>query len=168
MVVGGEKGGLRVWDVGVWDDNEESVSAGGDGGAEVLTAVPGREGLVAVGMDNGCVRFVGLGGGGEGKGVRGEVRHDEVEGVGGLGFEVGGRMISGGGGVVKVWEESTRAGADEGEVEAVEAEMVNGYGCGEGEGSSEEEEKPRKRRKKKKKGKGTGGGQHVMGFLGMD
>ena len=56
---------------------------------------------VAVGLGNGKVGVVGLG---TNKAVA-EVSHDEVEGVPGLGFEIGRRMISEGCQVMKVWHE---------------------------------------------------------------
>ncbi len=48
------------------------------------------------------MRFVRIGG----PGVVGEVRHDEMEGVAALGFEPEGRMVTGGGSTVKVWQEA--------------------------------------------------------------
>jgi len=60
--------------------------------------------LAVAGLGNGGIRVMRLrGGGGE---VIGGMRHDEggVEGVITLGFEREGRLISGGGQVVKVWE----------------------------------------------------------------
>ena len=76
VVVGGEMGVLRVWDVGVWDDGEGSVDVGGGGrgggvSVDCLAARPmgEREGMVAVGCDDGVVRFVGMRmGRGKGKG----------------------------------------------------------------------------------------------------
>ena len=59
-----------MWEVGVWDDNETTVTVAPKDGAsaDVLAAVPGeREGLLAVGMDDGNVRFVDL------RGEEGEV-----------------------------------------------------------------------------------------------
>lgn len=178
LVVGGQKGGLRMWQVGVWDDNEESVMVGKGASADVLAAVPdgvGKEPMIAVGMDDGFVRFVGLGGK-RAKVIWG-VRHDEVEGPLGLGFDVGGRMISGGGSVVKVWEESLGMEKDveDEETEVGSRKRANGFGTdgdesGDAEGESSEEEQPKKTRKKKKRNKGKGqSGQHaVMDFKGMD
>ena len=187
-MVGGEKGVLRMWEVGVWDDNEETIVVGKGASADVLAAGP--EGMVGVGMDDGFVRFVAMGASvGKKKGrarVVGEVRHDEVEGVVGLGWEIGGRLISGGGSVVKVWEESLGRGEgserseyeDEGEEGVGSGKRVNGFGSGGGSGddseegedeSSEEEEKPRRKKKRKKnKGKGRDAVQHVLAFKGMD
>ena len=188
VVVGCGNGVLTLWDRGVWDDQGERVivDAGRGGGEslDVLTAVPEGVGaklganLIAVGLGDGRISFVRIGG--KGNEVVGDCRHDDVEAVLGLGFEVGGRMVSGGGNVIKVWQESVedeeseesdggvgslkrKAGKDEGESED------------EGEDSVEEERerKTRKKKKKKKKGKGAkvkdgGGGKDVLGFKGMD
>lgn len=175
LVVGGEKGGLRFWEVGVWDDNEETLTVGKGASADVLAAVPegvGKEQMLAVGMDDGFVRFVGMGG--KRPKVVGEVSHDEVEGVLGLGFETGGRMCSGGGSIVKVWEESLGEANGEDEQVAVNGKRMQEHGSEEDDSEadgdeSEEEEKPRKRKKRKRnKGKDKSGGQHVMAFKGMD
>ena len=177
LVVGGERGGLRLWEIGVWDDNEETVIVGKTASADVLAAAPpeiGKEQLLAVGMDDGFVRFVGMGG--KRPKLVGAVRHDEIEGVLGLGFEVGGRMCSGGGGVVQIWEETLLGDNDEDEQEAsagddgVQDVGSEGDDSGTDEDDSEKEEKPKKRKKKKKrnKGKEKSAGQHVMAFKDMD
>lgn len=145
--------------------------------ADVLAAVPdGR--TAAIGMDDGVIRFVGIGG--KRAKVVGEVRHDEIEGALGLGFDIGGRMISGGGSVVKIWEEGSdiqdRAEVeDDADVTAANGKRASGSGIGEdpsddAEGeSSEEEEKPQKKKKRKKnKGRAQNGVQHIMAFKSMD
>lgn len=177
VVVGGEKGVLRVWEMGVWDDNEETVRVGGGASADVLATVlegVGAEPMLALGMDDGFVRFVGMGG--KRARVVGENRHDEVEGVMGLGWMSDGRMISGGGSVVKVWEEGIDCGAEsEDKNDGVNGvKRVNGFGSEDdsseqGEDESSEEAKPRKRKKRKRgKGKRKDGGQHVSAFKGID
>lgn len=182
LVVGSENGTLRIWQVGSWDDNEQTVAVVGKGtSADVLAAVREKS-MVAVGMDDGCIRFVDMGRKRPKVLHEAEVRHDEVEGVLGLGFEVGGRMISGGGQVVQVWEDSR--GMDDGEDEedeseglgAVNGKRVNGFGSDEdgseeGENESSEEEQPKRRKKKRKRNKGktqSGGQQRLMAFKGMD
>lgn len=110
-----------------------------------------------------------------------EVRHDEVEGVLGLEFEVGGRMCSGGGAIVKVWEESLaaseRVDSEDGEETAVDGKRTNGFDSDEqddsdepgGDVSSGEQERPRKRKKRKRnKGIKNREAQHVMAFKGMN
>ena len=180
LVVGGEKGGLRFWDVGVWDDNEKTVTVGKGASADILATVPegvGKEQMLAVGMDDGFVRFVGMGG--KRPKVLGAVSHDEVEGVLGLGFEAGGRMCSGGGTTCKIWEEG-KGGEELDRDEETETQVgVNGKRGLEDDSenehgevdrsSAEEEEQPKKSRKKKKrKSKGKKGGNNVMLLNGID
>ena len=182
LVIGSEKGILRIWQVGSWDDNEQTVAVASNGAsADVLAAV--REtSMVAVGMDDGVVRFADMSRKRPKVLHEAEVRHDEVEGVLGLGFEVGGRMISGGGQVVRVWEDSNMV--DDGEDEededeglaATNGKRVNGFGSNEdrseedGSERSDEEQQKRKRKKRKRnKGKvQSGGEEHVMAFKGID
>ena len=174
---------MRLWQVGTWDDNEETITVGKGASADVLAAVPegmGKEQMLAVGMDDGFVRLVGMGG--KRPKVIGEVRHDEVEGILGLGFEVGGKMCSGGGGIVKVWDETlAEMNGEEEEEEEEEEVAVNGKrpresdsegGASEADdqnNSEQEEEKPKKKKKRKRnKGKDENGGQHIMAFTGID
>ena len=192
LAVGGEKGALRFWNVGLWDDNEGKILVEKGASADTLAAVPdgvGKEQMLAVGMDDGVIRLVGMGA--KKPRVIGEVSHDEVESVGGLGFEVGGRMISGGGQVVKVWAQTLSISPkDEGEKDedeededgvegasAANAKRPNGFGSDEdhseaydGGSSSDEEERPKRKRKKKKRNKGRSrsGGQHVLALKGID
>ena len=189
VVVGGERGVLRIWRVGEWDDNEVEVDVaprgGGGASADVLAVVSEEEGdgVVAVGMDDGNVRFVDLQGR-KGKVVVGEeVRHDEIEGVGGLGFLDGDfvdrRMISGGGSVVKIWEE--RAYGDQGESEEDDIRAAANGKRREGsdveeddddpddrQASDDEDEEPKRKRRKRKRGKGKGpASKQVMKFTGL-
>ena len=174
MVVGNTGGVLTLWEKGMWDDQDERiiVDAGRGGGEslDVLSNVPeeiGR-GMVAVGLGDGRVKFVSIGS----NKVMGEVRHDDVESVLALGFEVEGRMVSGGGQVVKVWQESLKDESEEnttaGKRERSESENSDNEDEQE-EDSSEEEEKERKRRKKRKrnKGKDKSGGKPVLSFHGL-
>lgn len=182
LVVGSEKGILRIWQAGLWDDNEQTVAVAGKGASADALAVGGENPTVAVGMDDGVVRFVDMGRKRPKVLQEAEVRHDEVEGVLGLGFEVGGRMISGGGQVVKIWEDSL--GVDDGEDEededegmgATNGKRVNDLGSdddgseeGGDESSGEEQPKWKKKKKRKRnKGKAQSSMQHVMSFKGMD
>jgi len=170
---------LTLWEKGQWDDQDERVvvsrsEAGGES-LDVLSLLPDGVGprgkTVAVGMGDGMIRFVNIG---QNK-VVGQARHDEVEGVVELGFDVGGRMISGGGNVVKVWHDK---------VDEDNGGYVDGAGGKRGAESdsdvddekdddqsdeSDEEEGGRKRRKKRKRGKGkqlTGKGD--FSFSGLD
>ena len=132
---------------------------------------------VAVGLGDGKIRFVQLG---QNKVVQ-ELQHDEIEGVVALGFDTEGRMLSGGGKIVKIWEEGLTMGIEaeeEDEEEAVNGSAVRKRGAAdsdedsedEGDDSSnesEEEEKPKKRKKKRKKGKKQANGVSFS-FDGLD
>lgn len=114
VVVGDSGGVLTLWERGVWDDQDERivVDRGGEG-IETLVAVPesantrhpqGQQKLLAAGLGDGRIRFIRLG---VNKVVHAwDTRHDEMEGVVGLAFDVAGRMVSGGGQTVKVWREA--------------------------------------------------------------
>lgn len=174
VVVGGDRGILRMCELGEWDRAEERAIVGKGESLDVLSTV--REGaggavaeMVAVGMENGMVKIVEV----KRRKVVAELRHDEGEGVVALGFEIWGRMISGGGQVVKVWQESM---ADEDEGEAG-PEVMNGDesnseqdDSNENQDQSSEEEKSRKKPKKRKRNKGQAqsGGKHVIAFKGID
>lgn len=199
-VVGGERGVLRVWDVGAWNDEERVLDVAPRGGCtvDVLAAAPtedagGGRGMCAAGCDDGFVRFVDVGGKGKGM-LRGEVRHDEMEGMVGLGWLRDGRLVSGGGAVVKIWEEAAGARVsyssdeeeegedgvgDEGEgvkrrnggLGSDDEDEEDGEGVEVDDSDEGEEEKPKKRgkKKKKKRGKGKKGqvGNGIMAFKGL-
>lgn len=186
VVVGGGDGVLTLWERGVWDDQDERITvdrgAGGGESLDVLTPLPDGVGpggkVIAVGMGDGKVRFVKLG---QNK-VVGEIQHDEVEGVISLDFDVGGRLVSGGGNTIKVWHEKV----DEDNGGYLDGAMKRGNGSDSDAGSdeekddsddsdagdsSDEEESGRKRRKKRKrnKGKDTSGGKSTnFSFSGLD
>ncbi|MCJ1317437.1 WD repeat-containing protein jip5 [Xylographa vitiligo] len=180
VLVGGGSGVLTLWDKGAWEDQDGRIIVdSGKESLDVLAAIPdgvGEGSCVAVGMGDGRVKIVRVGA----NKVVGEMRHDEVEGVVGLGFEVGGRMVSGGGPVVKVWQES--ADVEEEDEEDEEDDGVDGVGTKrsagsdsdeyseEDEESSEEEEQERSKRKKRKRpnGKDQSGGKDLMQFKGID
>lgn len=183
LLVGGASGILTLWEKGVWDDQDERiiVDRGPQGGEslEELAVVPeelGKGKVVAVGQSDGVVNFVQLGS----NKVVCRVMHDEMEGVAGLGFDVGGRMISGGGSIVKVWHEAVQNGDDE---EEEEGDGVMGVGKRRlgsddsdddsddaADSDDEESKQPKTKRKRRKRGKGKdrSGGQHVMAFKGLD
>lgn len=173
-LVGGADGVITLWEKGQWDDQDERINVSREGETlDVMAVIPDGVGgfgkKVAVGLGDGKVRFVRLGM----NKVVSEVQHDEVEGVVQLGFDVGGRMISGGGQVVKVWQEHIEGEDDE--EEEVEDEVAAKRGADSDDGSdedkgdsSEEEEKPRKRRKKRKRGKGPAAAGSGLSFAGLD
>lgn len=182
VVVGGERGILKILESGKWQEAKKVVVEKGES-LDVLCNVPegtngeGKE-KVAVGMGDGTIKIVGI----QERKVMGALRHDEVEGVIGVGFEVGGRMISSGGSVLKVWQENSMDGAGEEEPEEEEedeegeeeeekepkVDIRNGIEDSKAEDkdesevekddyddddSSEEEKKGRRRRKRRKRGK---------------
>ncbi|KAF2089201.1 hypothetical protein K490DRAFT_38934 [Saccharata proteae CBS 121410] len=183
MLVGGASGILTLWERGVWDDQDERItvdwSPGGGESLDVLAHVPDGVGpggkVVAVGMGNGLVRFVRIG---QNK-VIGEVSHDETgEGVVAVGFDVGGRMITGGGQVIKVWHEKIAGEgdeeeeADEGAKRPLDSDDSDDDDDDDDDSDADSSDggKDRTRRKKRKRGKGKDrtGGQHVMQFKGLD
>lgn len=106
VLVGSGDGVLTLWERGVWDDQSERIIVDKDGESlDVLAQVPDHIGTggksVVVGLGDGTVRMVQLGV----NKVINTFRHDDLEGVVGLGFDVEGRMISGGGTIVKIWSE---------------------------------------------------------------
>lgn len=172
IVVGNTAGVVTLWEKGAWDDQDERiyVHRGGDGGEsiEALAVAPdelGQGKLVGAGLANGLVKFIRIGP----NKVVSEVVHDETEGVVGLGFDVEGRMVSGGGQVVKVWHEAVDA-VGNGEALAGEKHMMGDSDDSDDDSDSDREKKGAAERKKRKKAKGKdrSGGQHVMAFHDMD
>jgi WD40 repeat protein len=186
VVVGGGNGVLTLWERGVWDDQDERItvdrSPGGGESVDSMALLPQGVGpggkIVVSGLGNGALRFVKLGS----NQVIAELSHDELEkeAVVGLGFDATGRMISGGGRMVKVWGEASVYGREE-EVEE-EEEDENGVAGAKHERDSDDEEsdeemedssedeRPSQKRKKRRKGKAvqqkhTHG---IMGFSGLD
>ncbi|KAL1612065.1 WD repeat-containing protein jip5 [Paraconiothyrium brasiliense] len=185
VVVGGGNGVLTLWERGVWDDQDERITVDkSPGGGESLDAMallpqgvgPGGK-VVAVGLGNGALRFVKIGS----NQVIAELSHDELEkeAVVGLGFDSTGRMISGGGRMVKVWGEASIYGHQE---ESEEEEAENGVTgpkhsrdsddeeSDEEMEDSSEDERPSQKRKKRKKGKGGKQQQNhgILGFSGLE
>lgn len=186
VLVGGGTGVITLWERGVWDDQDERIivdrSAGGGDSIDSLALVPDDVGpgghIAAVGIGNGAIRFVKIGP----NKIIGELKHDELqaEAVIGLGFDVTGRMISGGGKTVKVWLEKGAVGQEEdddahvttgGTKRPLESDSDDDDDSDEEvEDSSEEEEEKSKKKKKKRKGKGgkQAKGHGILGFSGLD
>ncbi len=175
LLVGGAGGVVTLWERGVWDDQDERIVADRGGQAvESIIQVPegvggtgfqGQQKIVAMGLEDGRIRFVRLG---ANKIIQPlDIKHDDVEGVIALDFDAAGRMISGGGQVVKVWHEAK--GQPGGARNGGGKRMMRSDDS-EGGGDSSEEEKERTKRKKRKRGKGKDrtGGQQVMAFKGLD
>jgi WD repeat-containing protein 55 len=180
VLVGSSNGVLTLWEKGVWDDQDERIIVdGGRGGGESLDSlVLMPEGVgdggknVVVGVGDGTIRIVQLG---PNKVIGDPLRHDEVESVVGLGFDVGGRLISGGGSIVKVWQEKMTLDDDfeDGETaakkRALDGSDSDESGAPDAEDSSDEEEGGRKRRKKRRKAKGKKeAGNGILSFKGLE
>lgn len=156
---------------------------------DALTLVPEDMGMgkaVVCGLGDGSLRLVDL--------VRREVlsaanlRHDDIEGVVSLGFDVGRRLISAGGKTVKVWEELSELqgyGPDDDEDEDEDDDDEEGTrGAKRGAGSDSDDDddddsddgmveemrqRAAKRRKEAQKEKlGPMGAHGILGFDGMD
>ncbi|KAE8145880.1 WD repeat-containing protein jip5 [Aspergillus avenaceus] len=177
VVVGGSSGVLTLWEKGAWDDQDERIyvqrSAGEGESLETLSVVPdelGKGKMIAVGLGSGGVKFVKLGP----NKVVSEVMHDETEGVVGLGFDVEGRMVSGGGQVVKVWHEAVEMGEANGDVAGGKHMLGDSDDDSDGDDSDDSDRErgesgdKARRKRKKNKGKDRGGGQHVMAFHDLD
>lgn len=190
--VGGATGVLTLWDKGAWDDQQDRVTV--DRGGESLDCVvqipeivTGGKKKIAIGVGDGTVRVVDL----FKREVEGSFRHDEEEAVLGLGFDCQGRMISGGGKTVKVWQEADTATAgddsdsddsDDGDSDSDDAGDANAGAAGSkdkrqassDEDSDSDSDEPRKRgKKKRRKGKaavdlGPYGAHGIMKFKGLD
>lgn len=177
-VVGGGDGVITLWEKGQWDDQDERIVVSRDKEtldcmAHIPDGIGGFGKKIAVGLGDGTVRFVKLGA----NKVIGQVQHDEVEGVVELGFDVGGRMISGGGQIVKVWRESIQGEEDQeedeeeseapGAVSKRSAAASDDSDDDDDSNDSSEDEKTRKPRKKRKRGKGPAPSSSFS-FTGLD
>lgn len=174
VIVGGSSGVLTLWEKGAWDDQDERIyvarDAEGGESIEMMTVVPDELGygkLLAAGLGNGLVKFVRIGP----NKVVSDVVHDEAEGVVGLGFDVEGRMVSGGGQVVKVWHE------DGGSEDSGDGFSGGKHMLGDSDDSDvdsddgergQRQEAHTSKKQKKAKGKDRRGGQHVMAFHDLD
>ncbi|KAL4885893.1 WD repeat-containing protein jip5 [Aspergillus karnatakaensis] len=173
VVVGGSGGVLTLWERGAWDDQDERIHVekgeGGGESLETLTAVPdelGKGKMIAIGLGNGKVKFVKMGM----NKVVSELTHDETEGVIGLGFDVEGRMVTGGGQVVKVWHEAAVSGGFFGEKHMMGDSDDSEDDDSESDREPRQSDKSRRRNNKKQKqaSKGRGKGKEVMAFNDLD
>ncbi|KAI4176002.1 MAG: hypothetical protein LQ343_001284 [Gyalolechia ehrenbergii] len=186
IVAGGGKGALRMWEGGVkglMEGKEKKLTIAKGESLDVTCSVPvsvAEGDVVAVGLGDGTVSFAQTNH--ERTGMVGKMRHDEVDGVMALGFDPYGRLISGGGSIVKVWEKNTeRISDDEDPPESEEEDstkpnsMNNSRSKEKATGESEdetsetsEEERPKRKKRKRNKGKDRGKINHIMAFKGMD
>lgn len=190
VLVGGGNGVLTLWERGVWDDQDERIivdpGRGGGESLDALAVIPpslgdgGRN--VVVGVGDGTIRIVQLG---LNKVVGEWLQHDGLEGVAELGFDIGGRMISGGGRVVKVWQKAmgSKGDAEDGdedqeddgdEPSAAQKHNRQVLDSPDADEMSDEEDSGgrgrRKRRRggKRRKGQGAERGNGVFGIKGID
>ncbi|KKK13093.1 hypothetical protein P175DRAFT_0458689 [Aspergillus ochraceoroseus IBT 24754] len=177
VIVGGSGGVLTLWERGAWDDQDERIyiqrGTGGGESLETLSVVPdelGKGKMVAVGMGSGRVKFVKIGM----NKIVSELMHDETEGVVGLGFDVEGRMVSGGGQIVKVWHETAESRNGEKRSFGEDGDESDSDDSDEGDDSDDSDRETRQRdtsqkKRKKQKGKdGRGRGQDIMAFHDLD
>ncbi|ETN38437.1 uncharacterized protein HMPREF1541_06472 [Cyphellophora europaea CBS 101466] len=175
VLVGQGDGVISLWERGVWGDQDERIVVDRtQSGIESMVEVPlefgkGKlkmnEKLVAAGLEDGAVKFLRVGR----NGILSEwdVRHDEIEGVVGLDFDVAGRMVTGGGQTIKVWTEAK--GVPGGGRQASKRAMdSDGSEDDEEEhyDSSDEEDKSKRKKRKRNEGKDKSGGQ-ALNFSGL-
>ncbi|KAI0390824.1 WD repeat domain-containing protein jip5 [Xylariaceae sp. FL0594] len=194
VAVGTGSGVLTLWDKGVWDDQQDRIHVdSGRGGGESLDCIvqipedAGRNKKVAIGLGDGSLRIVDL----TKREVVGSYRHDDLEAVVGLGVDCQGRMISGGGQTVKIWDESAELGAgsdgdsdedsdddgdDSDDSDDSDAPPKKKAGKRQASKDSDDSDSDDEGRKRRKKRKGKGGkadlgplGAHgILKFKGLD
>ncbi|OAL33835.1 hypothetical protein AYO20_06846 [Fonsecaea nubica] len=172
VLVGQSDGVLSLWERGVWGDLDERIVLERGGlGVDSLAEVPfgfggGKlkmnEKLVAAGLEDGRIRFIRIGR----NGVLAEMdaKHDEIDGVAAIGFDIEGRMITSGGQTVKVWTEAKglpgggRPSTTKHEISSSEDDDIDESDLDE---SSDEDNqsKPKRKKRKRNKGKDKSGGK---------
>ncbi|KAH0842366.1 hypothetical protein AYO21_00020 [Fonsecaea monophora] len=172
VLVGQSDGVVSLWERGVWGDLDERIVLERGGlGVDSLAEVPfgfggGKlkmnEKLVAAGLEDGRIRFIRIGR----NGVLAEMdaKHDEIDGVAAIGFDIEGRMITSGGQTVKVWTEAKglpgggRPSTTKHEISSSEDDDIDESDLDE---SSDEDNqsKPKRKKRKRNKGKDKSGGK---------
>ncbi|KAF2198080.1 WD repeat-containing protein JIP5 [Delitschia confertaspora ATCC 74209] len=181
VVIGGGTGVLTLWERGVWDDQDERITLdrapGGGESVDSLAIFPDGVGpgghMIAAGLGNGELKFVQI----QPNRIVSELKHDELqaEAVVGLGFDVAGRLISGGGKMVKIWHEKVEPeqvyDEDDEDEETAKRQHSDSDSDEDEEEESSEDERANKKRKKRKRNKGKksgAGGNGIMGFKGLE
>lgn len=177
LLVGQADGVVSLWERGVWGDLDERMIIDKTGDeVESLCEVPQgfgkgklkmNEKLVVAGLEGGRIRFARVGR----NGVLDEwdIVHDEMEGVTGLGFDIGGRLVSGGGQTVKIWTE--RQGEPGGGRSSTAKRQLDSDDSDDeieddSEMSDQEKSTSKRRKRKRNKGKDKSGGK-ALSFTGM-
>lgn len=204
LVAGTAAGVATAWTCGFWEDHQQRVPlarATGDSVDAMLALPPdfcvagaraagGPGAFFAAGSGDGVVRVVELGPNrvvatlAHGPVAGGRARPGDYTlgleaGVAALGLDCAGRIVSGGGTVVKVWSAvAAKAGAEKRAHDSDGGDGDDGGGGSDGEDDSsddegEEEDTKRRRRKRKKRKGGRGkarsaGVRNVHGFSGLD
>ena len=99
LAVGAGSGVITIWDRGSWDDQQDRVYANRLESVDALTLIPGTKKIVAA-IGNGQMTIIEM----SRRETEAILFHDD-EGAIAIDFDRTGRMISGGGQVVKVWED---------------------------------------------------------------
>ena len=100
LAVGAGSGVITIWDRGSWDDQQDRVYANRRReSVGALTLIPGTKKIVAA-IGNGQMSIIDM----SRRETEAMLSHDD-EGAIAIDFDCTGRMISGGGQVVKVWED---------------------------------------------------------------
>ncbi|KAI0859666.1 WD repeat domain-containing protein jip5 [Xylaria cubensis] len=197
VAVGTGSGVLTLWDKGSWDDQFDRVivdsARGGGESLDCIVQIPedlSRDKKVAIGLGDGSLSLVNL----TKREVSSFLRHDDLEAVVGLGFDCQGRMISGGGRTVKIWQDSAVPRSDDAEDSEEDSDdddddddgdddddsddsggavptKGNGKRQANSDDSDSDNEQKQKRKRKKGKGKvelGPHGAHGILKFKGLD
>ncbi|KAI5858349.1 WD40-repeat-containing domain protein [Tricharina praecox] len=203
LLTGTAAGVVTTWNKGFWEDHQERIplsrstgdsidsvlALGGD--FEVVGAGWGT--FFAAGSGDGKVRIVKMGGNkvvatmahsvsadearraANARVKRGDYDEGLEEGVSALGIDCEGRIVSGGGQVVKVWSPSEEQEAEaEGRKrrnDEEDSDEASDSDAADSEDSDDEKEKKKRKKKKRKGGKGkakSAGVRNVNSFSGLD